>query len=133
MTFPVVSDYRLLSLQPFGLLFDKLHNLTGGESRGPGPLKVITTQLARHVHHFADKVEPGNTPGFPGLGRELPVRDASDCHFSFSKTFRSGRRKLEPVNVIRNFLKLPAAVLLQRPRRSVKIAPGLRKPSRQVT
>ena len=66
LAFPVVSadsDHRLLSLKPFGLI-TQLHNLTGGEGRGPGPLKVVATQLARHIHHFADKVEPGNAPGF---------------------------------------------------------------------
>ncbi len=47
-----------------GCSITQLHNLTGGESRGPGPLKVVATQLARHIHHFADKVEPGNAPGF---------------------------------------------------------------------
>lgn len=47
-----------------GCLITHSHNLTGGESRGPGPLKVVATQLAGHVHHFADKVEPGNAPGF---------------------------------------------------------------------
>jgi len=66
--FPVVSadsDHRLLSCNPFGVRsITQLHNLTGGESRGPGPLKVVATQLARHIHHFADKVEPGNAPGF---------------------------------------------------------------------
>ena len=45
-----------------GCSITQLHNLTGGESRGPGPLKVVATQLARHIHHFADKVEPGNPP-----------------------------------------------------------------------
>ena len=51
---------------PPALLFTiyDLHNLTGGESRGPGPLKVVATQLPRHIHHFADKVEPRNAPGF---------------------------------------------------------------------
>src|SRR5437763_1382159 len=47
-----------------GCSITQLHNLTGGESRGPSPLKVVATQLARHIHHFADKVEPGNAPGF---------------------------------------------------------------------
>ena len=47
-----------------GCSMTQLHNLTGGESRGPGPLKVVATQLTRHIHHFADKVEPGNAPGF---------------------------------------------------------------------
>ena len=42
----------------------QLHDLTGGESRRRSPLRVVATQLARHVHHFADKVEPGNTRGF---------------------------------------------------------------------
>src|SRR2546421_526435 len=46
-----------------GCSITQLHNLTGGESRGPGPLKVVATQLARHIHHFADKVEPGNALG----------------------------------------------------------------------
>lgn len=67
LALPVVSadsDPPATFWQPFGLLFDQLHNLTGGESRGPGPLKVVATQLARHIHHFADKVEPGNAPGF---------------------------------------------------------------------
>ena len=45
-----------------GCSITQSHNLTGGEGRGP--LKVVATQLARHVHHFADKVEPGNAPSF---------------------------------------------------------------------
>src|SRR6185369_17598458 len=68
LALPVVSadsDHRLLSCNPSGCYsITQLHNLTGGESRGPGPLKVVATQLARHVNHFADKVEPGNAPGF---------------------------------------------------------------------
>ena len=55
-TYIIIRRYRVNAERR---LFDKLHNLTGGESRGPGPLKVVATQLARHIYNFAEKESPG--------------------------------------------------------------------------
>ncbi len=44
-----------------------LHALTRSETRGPGPLEVIASELTGHVYHFTDEVESGHISDFHRL------------------------------------------------------------------
>jgi len=44
-----------------------LQRLSGGPSAGPGPLEIVASKPARHIHRFADREKPVHVLGLHGL------------------------------------------------------------------
>src|SRR5437879_1259375 len=64
--------------------------LASSVARSPGPLEVVSTQVAGNIHYFTYEIKPGDAFDFHRLRRELPSRDTSCRNFRLFVAFGSG-------------------------------------------
>ena len=62
----------------------------GSNSRGPGPLKVETTEVASDIGCFSDDEEAGDGFGLHGPGIETGSIDSPSSDFGFFESFSAG-------------------------------------------
>src|SRR2546421_3803057 len=84
--------------------------LASSVARSPGPLEVVSTQVAGNIHYFTDEIKPGDAFDFHRLRRELPSRDTSCGDFRLFITFGSGWNDVPVIEFMCNIRKLAGCV-----------------------
>src|SRR5215475_4117580 len=98
-----------------------------GGSRGPCPLKIEATELARDIHHFSDEEEARKVSAFHGFAGEFVSIDPSGCHFCLLVTFRACRLHRPIVDSALELFQSGIGEILWR----VKLEPAVKETLRQ--
>ena len=76
-----------------------LYCLPCTKPRGPGPLKIESTEMSGNVYHLTYKVQAWNFAALHGFGGKFVGIDASHRYFGFLVPFSTGRDELPMVNL----------------------------------
>src|SRR5689334_14543293 len=84
------------------------------ESRGPGPLEVEASEMARDIHDFSDEEQAGSFLCLHRLRREFIGVDTAGCDLGFLVAFRTRRQHLPAMQLLLHRVEVGVGPALRR-------------------